>query len=189
MKMKGPRPDSDFGRRPAPASERRPHADRVDLGTPAYMSPEQAEGRWDSVGPQSDVYSLGATLYFLLVGRPAFRIETRAILQQVIAGDFPAPKRVKPSVPAALEAICLKAMATTPRERYSGAGTGDGSRPVACRCTGLRLARADARALSRWFRRHKALVAASIALATTALIAFRSARCCSVGSNASLPRH
>ena len=143
------------------------------FGTPAYMSPEQAEGRWDSVGPTSDVYSLGATLYFLLVGQPPFQNhDRRALLQQVIAGDIPPPRRVKPSVPAALEAICQKAMATLPRDRYSGAQE---------LATDLERWLADVPVsawrepklvrLSRWFRRHKVLVAASIALATTALIA------------------
>jgi tetratricopeptide (TPR) repeat protein/tRNA A-37 threonylcarbamoyl transferase component Bud32 len=89
------------------------------LGTPAYMSPEQAAGRWEAVGPTSDIYSLGATLYVLLTGEKPFSgPDKEAILQQVQRGEVVPPRRVKPAVPAALEAICLKAMAIKPEERY-----------------------------------------------------------------------
>ncbi len=89
------------------------------LGTPAYMSPEQAAGRLDQLGPASDVYSLGATLYFLLTGRAPFaKREDGEMLQRVQRGDFPQPRQVKAAVPPALEAICLKAMALAPAHRY-----------------------------------------------------------------------
>jgi tetratricopeptide (TPR) repeat protein len=89
------------------------------LGTPAYMSPEQAGGRLDLLGPASDVYSLGATLYFLLTGKAAFsKREDSQVLQHVQRGDFPRPRQVKAAVPPALEAICLKAMALAPAHRY-----------------------------------------------------------------------
>src|SRR5438876_9267511 len=82
------------------------------IGTPAYMSPEQAEGRWDRVGPASDVYSLGATLYVLLTGQPPFRgIEVADTLEQVKRGQFLPPRQRQKDVPRPLEAICLKAMA------------------------------------------------------------------------------
>jgi formylglycine-generating enzyme required for sulfatase activity len=90
------------------------------LGTPAYMSPEQAAGRLDDLGPRSDVYSLGATLYCLLTGRPPFdEKDVRTVLDRVQRGDFPPPRRVNPQVPAALEAVVLKAMALRPEERYA----------------------------------------------------------------------
>jgi len=67
------------------------------IGTPAYMSPEQAAGRWDLVGPACDVYGLGATLYMLLVGRPAFpEGEVMEVLMKVRQGEFPAPRQVNP---------------------------------------------------------------------------------------------
>ena len=91
------------------------------LGTPAYMSPEQAAGRLDQLGPQSDVYSLGATLYHVLTGAPPVKGEVAEIFKNVQAGDFPAPRLVEPAVPAALEAVCLKAMALRQADRYASA--------------------------------------------------------------------
>src|SRR6516162_8099008 len=89
------------------------------LGTPAYMSPEQACGDLDRLGPRSDVYSLGATLYCLLTGKPPFEGEdVGEILRTVQRGDFVPPRQLEPSLDAALEAICLKAMANQPGDRY-----------------------------------------------------------------------
>jgi hypothetical protein len=92
------------------------------LGTPAYMSPEQAAGRGDAVGPASDVYSLGATLYTIVTGQAPFAgTDGGVVLDKVQSGDFPPPRRTKPAAPAALEAICLKAMALRPEDRYASA--------------------------------------------------------------------
>jgi len=89
------------------------------IGTPQFMSPEQAAGRLDQLGPGSDVYSLGATFYVLLTGKPPFsEADVGQILNKVQRGAFPAPCQVNPTVSPALEAICLKAMATKPDERY-----------------------------------------------------------------------
>ncbi|MEX2139559.1 MAG: tetratricopeptide repeat protein [Pirellulales bacterium] len=92
------------------------------VGTPAYMSPEQASGRLDQLGPVSDVYSLGATLYCLLTGRPPFELAQGGageLLKRVSTGDFPQPRQVSPTVPKPLEAVCLKAMALKPSGRYA----------------------------------------------------------------------
>ena len=90
------------------------------LGTPAYMSPEQAGGELDRLGPRSDVYSLGATLYCLLTGKPPFEgDDIGEILRRVQAGDVRAPREVDPALDQALEAVCLKAMATKPADRYA----------------------------------------------------------------------
>jgi eukaryotic-like serine/threonine-protein kinase len=92
------------------------------VGTPAYMSPEQAAGHLDRVGTASDVYGLGATLYTLLTGRPPVEErEMKAALDRVIRGDVAPPRRVKPETPAALDAICRKAMAPRPEDRYASA--------------------------------------------------------------------
>jgi len=92
------------------------------LGTPAYMSPEQARGDVRAVDRRSDVYSLGATLYELLTGRPPFAPAALAdALAQVIHDDPPAPRGLVPSLPADLETITLKCLAKDPAERYPSA--------------------------------------------------------------------
>jgi serine/threonine-protein kinase len=90
------------------------------MGTPVYMSPEQAAGRLDLLGPTSDIYSLGATLYTLLTGKAPFHAENVGeVLQRVRAGEFAPPRRIKADIPAPLQAICLKAMALNPEDRYA----------------------------------------------------------------------
>ncbi len=92
------------------------------VGTPAYMSPEQAAGETDRVGPATDIYGLGATLYAVLTGQSPFTSADRAeLLNRVQKGEFPRPREIKKDVPAALEAICLKAMALQPADRYASA--------------------------------------------------------------------
>jgi serine/threonine-protein kinase len=89
------------------------------IGTPQYMSPEQAAGMLDKLGPASDVYSLGATLYCLLTGQPPFTDRDVAmVLLNVMNGDFPRPRRIKENIAPPLEAICLKAMAMRAEDRY-----------------------------------------------------------------------
>jgi serine/threonine protein kinase/tetratricopeptide (TPR) repeat protein len=91
------------------------------IGTPAYMSPEQAAGRLDKLSPASDVYSLGATLYTVLTGcNPFDTVSTSVdVLRHVQQGNFPKPKQRDSDVPAGLQAICLKAMETNPKARYA----------------------------------------------------------------------
>ncbi len=90
------------------------------VGTPSYMSPEQANGRLDRLGPRSDVYSLGATLYYVLTGRAPFQSDdTEATLAAVRVGDFDPPTQAQSATPRALEAVCLRAMALDPDQRYA----------------------------------------------------------------------
>jgi eukaryotic-like serine/threonine-protein kinase len=89
------------------------------LGTPAYMSPEQAAGQIDELGPRSDVYSLGATLYCLLTGKAPFQgRDVDDVIEKVKQGDFLRPRQLDPSIDRALEAVCLRAMALEPGDRY-----------------------------------------------------------------------
>jgi RNA polymerase sigma factor (TIGR02999 family) len=92
------------------------------LGTPAYMSPEQAAGRLEHLGPASDEYSLGAALYTLLTGRPPVEDkDTAEVLRKAQRGEWLPPRRVKADVPAALDEFCRKALAPQPERRYGTA--------------------------------------------------------------------
>jgi serine/threonine protein kinase len=146
------------------------------LGTPQFMSPEQSAGRLDLLGPASDVYSLGATLYQLLTGQPPFAdADLGRVLQKVQQGDFEPPRQRKRDVPPALEAICLKAMACRPEDRYAS------PRELA---EDIEHWLADERVsayaepwtsrLGRWSRQHRVMVgsaAAAAAILTTIVIA------------------
>src|SRR5262249_8006869 len=90
-----------------------------EMGTPAYMPPEQVSRRNGSVGPPSDVYGLGATLYHLLAGRAPFEGESRdEILARVLADPPPRLRAIRPDVPAGLEGIVVKALEKDPQDRY-----------------------------------------------------------------------
>ncbi|MGC4004875.1 MAG: serine/threonine-protein kinase [Pirellulales bacterium] len=92
------------------------------LGTPAFMSPEQAHGRIDLLGPASDIFSLGATLYVLLTGAVPYRgADTLEVLTKAQKADYPRPRSIDKSIPRDLEAICVKAMAPAIGDRYKTA--------------------------------------------------------------------
>jgi len=91
------------------------------LGTPAYMSPEQALGDTAKVGPRSDQYSLGVVLYELLTGERPFRGSKSMLLEQVIRDEPRPPRRLNDHIPQDLETICLKALAKDPAARYASA--------------------------------------------------------------------
>src|SRR5262245_14077487 len=143
------------------------------LGTPSYMSPEQAEGQLDRLGPRSDVYSLGATLYCLLTGGPPFEGDVADVIRAVQRGDFRPPRQLDSAIDTALEAVCLKAMALKPEDRYGS-----------CRALAEDIERwmADeplsafrdgpSRRLGRWMRRHRAAAqAGAVALVLIAVVA------------------
>ena len=116
-------PDSDIGERtllPSSASGSGETVRGKALGTPGYMSPEQARGDLNRLAPRSDVYSLGATLYCLLTGRAPFEgDDVASVLRKVQWGDYVAPRKIKRTIDPALEAVCLKAMAFAPDDRYA----------------------------------------------------------------------
>ena len=92
---------------------------RQILGTPKYMAPEQAAGRHEDIGPPADVYALGVILYEMLAGRAPYDGATDVeVLRQSVEGRPAPPRQLRPDLPRDLEAICLKAMARTPAERY-----------------------------------------------------------------------
>jgi serine/threonine-protein kinase len=91
------------------------------VGTPGFMSPEQAEGEVGGLGPATDVYSLGATLYVLLTNQPPLRGAVPEVLRRTQEGSWPPPRQVNAAAPAALDAVCRKAMALRPGDRYASA--------------------------------------------------------------------
>lgn len=115
------------------------------LGTPAYMSPEQASGRRGSITTATDVYGLGAILYALLTGRAPFGGESVVETLEAVRERAPEPPtRVNAKAPRDLETICLKCLAKEPRRRYATAqAVADDlrawleSRPIAARRVGV----------------------------------------------------
>lgn len=158
------------------------------VGTPSYMSPEQAAGKLDQLGPTTDVYSLGATLYHLLTGQAPVTAQPRQpgaanapapprqsmteLLRRVQHGEFPRPREIISHVPNPLEAVCLKAMSLRPQDRYaSSAALAEdiehwlADEPLtAYRETPLATA-------SRWVRKHRAwAMSGAAAMALVALV-------------------
>jgi serine/threonine-protein kinase len=139
------------------ASVSAPEAGQI-AGTPAYMAPEQAEGRFELIDARSDVYGLGAILFEILTGRaPHKGTNTAELLRGVIFGETPRARAALASVPPALDAVCAHAMARAKVDRYASAGELAlevqrwlADEPVSAYREGL-VAR-----LLRWSRRHYA---------------------------------
>jgi serine/threonine protein kinase/tetratricopeptide (TPR) repeat protein len=149
----------------------------ASVGTPQFMSPEQARGLEDEVGSLSDIYSLGATLYCILTGAGAFTGKSPdEVIQQVIKGKFPAPKVTNPEAPTPLSAICLKAMARFPAERYPSANALAGDIEHWLADEPIEAYQETRRELfSRWVRKHQAraqaIGLAIIAIAVVSIVA------------------
>ena len=143
------------------------------VGTPAYMSPEQAAGNLSALGPTSDVYGLGATMYSILTGVAPFAdVSGKTILERVIAGQIKPPREINPTIPEALQAICLKALAKNQSDRYPTA---------ASLAQDLELWLSDETVSAfrepwtdravRFMRRHRTMAISSIAVLLTSLLA------------------
>ena len=114
---------TDFGLARWTDSDRSLTATDQVLGTPSYMSPEQAGGFAGSAGPLADVYSIGATLYCMMTGRPPFQASAAAeTIRMVLDEDPLAPTDLNPSIPRDLNTICLKCLQKEPSRRYQSAG-------------------------------------------------------------------
>jgi tetratricopeptide (TPR) repeat protein/tRNA A-37 threonylcarbamoyl transferase component Bud32 len=142
------------------------------LGTPAYMAPEQADGRLDLLGPASDVYGLGAILYEIITGQPPFHgTDTPAVLRQVVHEAPARPRSLAKGTPPVLEAVCLRALAKAPNERYGTAKelAGDVQRWLADEPVSVYRDPVTVR-LSRWARKHRTAVAIGAAFLQTAVV-------------------
>jgi len=149
------------------------------MGTPQYMSPEQAKGQLDRVGTASDVYCLGATLYCILTGRPPLAgvSDIGEVLRRVALGDIQSARSLAGYVPSTLDAICHKAMSLHAEDRYSSAlalaadvESWMADEPV----QGIR--ESLGRRLGRWERRHRTFIRVSgLALITVALVSIAAA--------------
>lgn len=142
------------------------------VGTPQFMSPEQAEGKLDQLGPAADIYSLGATLYQLVAGTVPFQERTiHTLLAAVKRGGFRPPRQANRDVPPALEAVCMKAMALKPEDRYPTAKAlaSDIEHWLADEPVSVYREPFSVRAM-RWAKRHRTFVTTSGSLLVVAVV-------------------
>jgi tetratricopeptide (TPR) repeat protein len=155
-----------------PGSEAEATVQGQVLGTPAYMAPEQAEGRLDLLGPPTDVYGLGAILYQVLTGKAPFTgSELTTLLRQVVYDTPVRPRSIVAGVPAPLEAICLKALDKKPARRFGSARelAAEVQRWLADEPVSVYRDPVVTR-LGRWARKHRNTVAVGAALLQTAVV-------------------
>lgn len=164
---------TDFGLASSAQENSQLTATGTVLGTPSYMPPEQARGKHDEMGNWSDIYSLGATLYESLVGRPPFTAATLGeTLQQVMSVDPVSPRTLNPAIPRDIETICLKCLEKSPARRYqTGRELADelqrflDDRPILARPT------SRTEKFVRWCRRNPVIAGAIAAVSVAAIVA------------------
>jgi serine/threonine protein kinase len=142
------------------------------LGTPSFMPPEQASGKVRDIGPASDVYSIGATLYCLITGQPAFQGSSPLETLNMVLNEPPKdPRRYVPSIPRDLQTICLKCLEKRPQDRYPSAGAV--SRDLSHFLSGEPITArppSPVMKLRYWLKKHPKVLSRSFALAAALVV-------------------